>query len=353
MRDAATEIVIDALGEIDVGARPLVIDEETGHLASALTQAGRSAAVWLRRFSDAGSATPWPRGGPYSSALIRLQKSKDALDFALHAASSVLPPDAPVIVFGANDEGIRSAAPHLDAVADDVATLVARRHCRLIMGKRTALIASHRDTLAAWRAVSEIAFPGQKRSWISYPGVFAKGALDVGTALLIDNQPDLTSSGPPPRILDFAAGTGVVAAAVRLRALAAAIDLIEIDTLALEAARENLAAVASDARAAQSVTDTANRVPLVRFMAGRSLADARGPYDLILSNPPIHDGVREDHRVLEALISDAPRYLNSGGELRIVVQRRVKASALIAAAFGHCEVIAENRQFRVLSGRTR
>lgn len=347
MSDAATEVMIDALGEIDVGARPLIVDEETGRLAKALAASGHEAAQWSRRVRDAGTGAAWPPAGPYSAALIRLPKSKDALDFALHAAASVVSSGASLIVFGANDEGVRSAASHLEAVADEVATLVTRRHCRVLMGKRRAQIANHRDTLAAWRATGEITLLGKKRPWINYPGVFAKGALDAGTALLLEHLPDLSGFGTPPRIVDFAAGTGVVAAAIRQRTPTAAIDLIEIDTLSLAAARENIATAASAGPYGSA------QPPETRFIAGRSLADARGPYDLILSNPPIHDGVREHYGVLEALIGVAPEKLATGGELRIVVQRRVKASALIEAAFGRCDSIAETSQFRVLSGRRR
>ena len=54
---------------------------------------------------------------------MRLPKAKDALDFALHAVASVVPAGAEIMVFGANDEGIRSAASHLEVVAEDVATV--------------------------------------------------------------------------------------------------------------------------------------------------------------------------------------------------------------------------------------
>lgn len=347
MSDAATEVMIDALGEIEVGARPVVVDEETGRLVTALAASGHEATQWSRRVCDAGAVAAWPPAGSYSSALIRLPKSKDALDFALHASASVVSSGASLIVFGANDEGIRSAWPHLEAVADDVITVVTRRHCRVLMGKRRAQIINHRATLAAWRVNGEITIPGKTRPWVSYPGVFAKGTLDTGTALLLKHLPDLSDFSALPRVLDFAAGTGVIAAAIQERAPSAAIDLIEIDTLALAAARENLATVAN--------TDPYGSVlpPAIRFIAGRSLGDARGPYDLILSNPPIHDGVREHHGVLNALITNAPEHLAPRGELRIVVQRRVNARTLIEAAFGRCDTIAETGQFRVLSGRRR
>ncbi len=338
MVDVATGVLIDALTGIAAGERPLVAWEETGALAVALAAGGASPCSWRRFATDTTSGAAWPDASgslACTSAFIRLAKAKDALDLALHATSASIPPRAPIIVFGANDEGIRSAARHLEAVADDIVTLETRRHCRVIAGRRRPSIANHRATLAAWRSSGTIELLGQRRNWIAYPGVFAKGGIDEGTALLLAHLPPTvprTGSGQGQRVLDFAAGTGVIAAAVRMTMPEAAVDLIEIDALALESAGEN--------------------VPGARLIAGASLnAAGAGSYNLILSNPPIHEGVAEDHRVLASFIADAPRHLVRGGELRIVVQRRIPATELMQRAFGNVQVIAETGRFRILSAR--
>ncbi len=326
--------MVDSLSAAELGPQPLVIDEDSGRMSTALSAAGLSPSAWHRRATAMGTGEPWPAPGHHSSALVRLPKSKDALDFALHAAAAVLPAGAVIVIFGANDEGIRSAAAHLDAVATDIQTLVTRRHCRVIAGRRKHIIEGHHASLAAWRHTGVVTLLGRTRPWISYPGVFAKGTLDDGTRLLIDSLAPIDSDA---RVLDFAAGTGIIAAAVLAQLPDAHIDVLEIDSLALEAARENL-----------------SLHPNVRFISGATLADAPAlRYELILSNPPIHDGVREDHSVLAALIAAAPERLTRGGELRIVVQRRVNAGALIETAFGRCDRILETGQFRILSGRTR
>ena len=334
MRDVATDVLIDLLDGIDIGERPLLVDEETGRLENALFASNVQAVHWLRRsvslYSDVGAAA-WPPPGDFTSSLIRLPKSKQALDFALAAAASVVSAGSAIVLFGANGEGVRSAATRLSVVADDVATIATRRHCRVLLGRRRSVIEGHRQSLAAWRTIGEIDLLGVKRPWVAYPGVFAEGDLDAGTALLIGT---LDPSSKAKRVLDFAGGTGVMAAAVRQLMPAAHIDLIEIDALALAAAREN--------------------VPSARLLAGQALGAAGDQrYDFILSNPPIHDGIAEDHRVLEALITEAPHLLNANGELRIVVQRRIAASRLMEATFGMCDLLAENGGFRVLAARRR
>lgn len=324
--DVAASVAVDCLDGIEPGSQPLVIGEESGLLARALRERASAPVEWLTREVRPGAGRPWPEAAVATSAFIRLPKAKDLLALLADAAASLLAPGAPIVLFGANEEGIRSAARGHEAVAEGLAVLAARRHCRVIAGRRQPVIASAKGSLAAWRTTVKVDVGGGPRPWVAYPGVFAKGGLDPGTALLIAN---LGAIGPGARVLDFAAGTGVVAAAVLERAPAVRIDMVEIDTLALAAAREN--------------------VPGAMALAGRDLSAAPAAgYDLIVSNPPIHDGVAESHAVLEALIRDAPRRLVPGGALVIVVQRRVAAAALLDAAFGDVDVVAEDARFRVL-----
>ena len=81
-------------------------------------------------------AAAWPPAGPFDLALVRLPKARDEQQMAAHAASSVLAPGGRLIVYGGNDEGIRSAAGMLDDCADGVETLAARGHGRVLSARR-------------------------------------------------------------------------------------------------------------------------------------------------------------------------------------------------------------------------
>ncbi len=332
--DIATSVVGDCLGNIALGARPLVIDEETGALAAALGRQGVQPGIWMRRATATTAGRIWPDAGPYSSALLRLPKAKDALDFALHAAAVVVSEGAPIVLFGTNEEGARSVSGRLAAVVDEVATVATKRHCRVMQGPRKAAITGHKSSVAAWRTEREISILGQRRSWISYPGAFARGGLDEGTALLLAHLPKLGAGdrGNGARVLDFAAGTGVIAAAMLQTTPGITADLVEIDALALAAAMEN--------------------VPAARAFPGASLQAVGGAkYDAILSNPPVHDGIEDDLTVLLALIAEAPRQLVRGGELRIVVQRRIVAAPMMEKVFGTVVREAVTGGFQVLSAK--
>ena len=318
---------LDGLGTI---RRPLIVDEGSGRLATACRSAGREPVVWLRA-AVAGlldAPRPWPPEGQFDGALIRLPKAKDALELALHAAASRLVPGAPIAVFGANAEGIRSVPRHLETVADQVETLATGHHSRVIWGRGRRKIDGHRARLLDWRQVREVAIAGASRTWVSYPGTFAKGGVDDGTAFLIRQ---LATLPPAHRVLDFAAGTGVIAAAVAMLSPGATTDLVEADTLAIEAAREN--------------------VPGARALIGDGIGAAGDRrYDLIVSNPPVHEGIAESRRVLDGLIAEAPRHLEPHGRLLLVVQRRIPVMAALAASFAKTRVVGDDGRFTVAVG---
>ena len=74
------------------------------------------------------------------------------------------------------------------------------------------------------------------------------------------------------------------------------------------------------------------------------IADAGAEdYDAILSNPPLHEGIAEDHAMLDRLVADAPSHLIPGGLLQIVVQRRVPRERRLAKHFASTETVDASR----------
>lgn len=333
------EVLIRALEKTPLEAPLLVAGDPTGRiLAWAVravaepddARAEGGVTVWTRRASASRPhALPWPEPGPYRAALLRLPKSREELAMSLHAVASVVVPGGRIWVYGANAEGARSAEPHIARVLDAVQTVETRGHARVMVGERPERIAGLRADLAHWRRTVPSVLAGGTVNFVTYPGLFAKGALDPATALLIGALPKLS---PGSRFVDFGCGSGIVARAILARSPGTAALLIDNDAVAIAAVRENVPG--ADARVACDLTT----------MATRSV-------DLVVSNPPIHDGKSEDHAVIEKLIGEAPRVLRVGGTLLIVVQRRVGAAGLMRAAFGNVEQVAVGGAFEVLRAR--
>jgi 16S rRNA (guanine1207-N2)-methyltransferase len=321
-------VVIMALDALEAGAQPLIVDESAGQLAAALHARGSEPQVWQRFASAGDTAAPWPMAAECTSAFVRLGKDRRALALALDAAASVVAPGGAIVLFGANAEGVKSAGKTLDEVADDVVTVDTRRHSRVLAGRRRHDIPGLRGSLDAWREEHEITLNGKARPWISYPGVFASGQLDDGTAMLLDR---LSAIPRGSAVLDMACGSGIIGAVVREQIAEAGVDLVDNDAVAIAAAREN--------------------VPGATIICGDGLAAApRARYDAILANPPIHDGVTESFAFLQQLIAEAPSRLKRDGILQIVIQRRIRALPWFEAAFKEAAIVAQDRRFQIIRG---
>ena len=326
--DGPTSVVMQALDALDAGVRPLVVDEASGQLAAALHARGAEPRIWRRFAARDEIASAWPSGDGCTSAFVRLGKDRRALAMALHAAASVVAPGGAIVLFGANAEGVKSAGKALDDVAEGVETVDTRKHSRVLAGRRRADIPGLRSTLDAWREVREIMLNGRARPWISYPGVFAGGGLDDGTAMLLAHLPPLA---PGVTVLDMACGSGIIGAAVRELAPETVVDLVDSDAVAIAAAHENL--------------------PGGTVICGDGLAAApRARYDVILSNPPIHDGVEESLAFLQGLIAEAPARLKHDGVLQVVIQSRIRALPWFEAAFKEATIVAQDRRYQIIRG---
>ena len=326
---AADDLIRRSLDAIAFGGR-ILLANQGGALPSLLAARGLALGLWNRRLVGSGKAAPWPPAGPFDVALLRLPKAKDEQEMAVHACLSVLASDGRVIVYGGNEEGIRSAAGMLERLCGGIEMLATRGHGRVLAAHRPADPSQLRAPLPAWRTTTTLEIADSRRDWVSYPGIFATNRIDEGTALLIGALPPLR---PGARVLDYACGSGVIGAGAAALAPGIVLELLDNDSVALEAAREN--------------------VPGAHLHLGAALAivgSAR--YDAILSNPPLHKGLVEDHAQLEQLIADAPAHLQPGGILQIVVQRRVPLDRLLSQHFATVTTPAENGRYRVWRAAT-
>lgn len=320
---AADALIRSCIDDMTLDGRVLLANQ-AGTLPDLMRSRGLEPEVWNRRSGRVPPLT-WPNHGPFDAALLRLPRSKDEVEMSLHALLGALRPDGRLIVYGGNDEGIRSVGPLLRQLCGEVDTLATRGHGRVLAARRPRHIAGLRDTLAAWRRQAIITIAGVERSWVSYPGVFASGRIDEGTALLISALPALASKA---RVLDFGCGSGVISATVIAAEPTLMVHMLDNDAVALEAAHEN--------------------VPAATHTLGTRVLDAPGrAYEAILSNPPLHLGSTATNTMLERLIAEAPDLLAPGGVLDIVVQRRIPLDRIFARHFGTAGVVAENGHYRV------
>ena len=302
----------------------LVLGDPAPHLPRALAQTGHAVTRWRRALTRGQLCSSWPPSGPFGEVWVRMPRSSLEAAMLLHAAAARVADGARIHLYGAGNEGIRSAARHFPEGTEAPVTLVIKRRCRVLGATRRAP-PPHPDGLDSWEIRAPVDWGAGRRDWTFYPGVFACGRLDAATALLIDCLPALPAGA---RLLDFGAGTGIIAAAALERgAPGAEAVLLERDAIALVAASGN--------------------VPGATLVLGRSIAALPGPFDLIVSNPPIHAGSAQSLHTVEELVRDAPAVLARGGRLLLVAQRRLPVARILEKTFPHINTIDDRESFRV------
>ncbi|TWA81221.1 16S rRNA m(2)G 1207 methyltransferase [Azospirillum brasilense] len=322
-------VAAEALADRRPQGRILVAGDTDGAMEEALTEGGAEVVSWHRLGLDGKPATPWPADGAFDGAVLRLPRGWAAFEMALHALAARLPAGAPLWIAGSNDEGITSAPKRFDGLAEGVETLTIKRRARLLETRRTS--DSAKGNLEDWRETVALPLPGRDGALdlVSYPGLFAHGRLDTGTECLLQVLPEIAAG---TAVLDFGCGAGVIARAVRERTPDARLTLLDIDAVALHAARQN--------------------VPDAECVLSDGLAGlgARERFGLIVSNPPLHRGKDEDFGMLEALVAGTKQYLKLRGSLVAVTQRTAGVGKLFKTAFGHADLLLETPQFQVWKG---
>jgi 16S rRNA (guanine1207-N2)-methyltransferase len=138
-------------------------------------------------------------------------------------------------------------------------------------------------------------------------GVFGSKAVDIGTAVLLNETPRPPETG---EVLDLGAGYGPIAVALARQAPAARVWAVDVNERALELAREN---AERNSAPNVAVARPDGVPPEIRFAA-------------IYSNPPVRVGKKPLH---DLLLEWLPR-LQPEGRAYLVVQRNLGADSLAA-----------------------
>lgn len=246
-------------------------------------------------------------------------KNKPEAHFQLMNLLSLLPVGSDVFVVGENRSGVRSA----EQMLADFCTLNkvdSARRCGLYHGtleKQPVF-----DAEQAWQS-----YQNDDLTIKTLPGVFSRDGLDLGSKLLLSTL----SPHSKGKVLDLGCGAGVLSVAFARHSPKIRLTLTDVSAAAIEASKATLAA---------------NGVEGYVFPSN-VYSDVQGRFDMILSNPPFHDGLQTSLDATTKLIRAAATHLNIGGELRIVANAFLPYPSLLDEVFGHHEVLAQTGRFKV------
>jgi len=348
---AADQLLLDELASGGLG-RLLIVNDEFGALTVAL--APHQPVVWsdsvLSRSAIAanlaangqaelaeeqiitGEQTP---AGSFDTVLLRVPKTSALLDHQLQAIGRGVTGSSRVVGTGMVRHIHRSTLASFERWIGETKTSLAKRKARLIYADVAAAVA----TTAPSTSVQSSEFVTDDGvTVVEMPGTFSAGHVDVGTALLIDVLRDVDPPAAGASVVDLGCGNGIVGASLAAQWRSASFELLDVSDLAVAAAQKTWErnGLGSDAtiRAADGLT---------------GVADAS--VDVVVTNPPFHQGHALDRDLTDRLLADAARVLAANGSAYVVVQRHLKLHATMARWFDSVETISKHPTHVVLEVR--
>ncbi len=170
-------------------------------------------------------------------------------------------------------------------------------------------------------------YRGENLRFLTDAGVFSRGEVDFGTDVLLNALPENLSG----RVLDLGCGWGAVGVSVGKKYPACQIVMSDVNVRALELAAKNAAANGVRAETVQS----------------DGLDSVEGPFDHILTNPPIRAG----KQVIYRLFAQSAEKLAEGGALYIVIRKQQGAESAVKylkTIFEQAETVEKSGGFWVI-----
>ena len=155
-------------------------------------------------------------------------------------------------------------------------------------------------------------------------GVFSKNGIDYGSRVLLENyQPEGAKT-----LLDVGCGYGTLGLTLAKK-FDLSVTMVDVNSRALDLCRQN----AIDNAVSNTEIELSNIYEAVSEK-----------YDAIISNPPIRAGKEVVHEILTGAFD----YLNDGGHLTIVIQKKQGAPSAqrkMEEVFGNCQLVARDKGY--------
>mgnify|MGYP003602228957 CR=1 FL=1 len=253
-------------------------------------------------------------------------KNKQEVSFQLNQILSQAPIGQELLIIGENRSGVRSAEKMLQPLGN-IHKIDSARRCGLYHFQLQQK--PHFELSRYWKVYQHPQLA--ELSVHCLPGVFSAGELDHGTALLLSTLTQKVQG----RVLDLGCGAGVIGSYLKQQNPRIELVMSDIHAMALASAERTL-----------RENDLSGEV-----IASDVFSDLQGKFNLIISNPPFHDGIDTAYRAVQELVAQAKWFLVQGGELRIVANSFLPYPELLEQAFGAYDVLAKTNKFKVYTVR--
>ena len=372
LNSAADPFVSTAAQHITTGAITLA-EDNIASLRQAQQQASPSHNLRHIPFHEYVSKEP---PATIDIAIINLlyQPAKTWTLYGLQVAAYALKPGGQLYVVGAKDRGILSIAKHMQEIFGNVETLLISKGHRVVSSRKIDHTPTH-STAEKILSQNRTHFPqilsranpslsiednpnnSQDEIFLSQnrthfpqipsrsanapagsslldtlygPSVFAQGKLDEGTRLLIE----ALQVQPADEALDIGCGAGYLGLHIARQANRGHVTMVD-------------ASLATVALAQRNITESG--LPNINVLpSDGAQAVLSQHFDLVVTNPPFHQGGIQTTEIAERFIREAAHVLRPQGRFYLVANRFLKYEPTLKAHFNNVTEVGGNTRFKVL-----
>ncbi len=317
------------LDEHGVGTEALAPNASVAVLSNRVDVAqAMGAAGWDAHFSDF-DFSPWPEQG-LDAVFLRLAKEKPVVHHVVNAAAGRLAPGGRLLLTGGKQQGIKSYAQHAARCLGGELLYKKTGAAYLAVITRGPAPAAPLDD-----KVYPLLRPAVREDellFFSKPGLYGWDKVDEGSALLVRHLAALAGERTPRSVCDLGCGYGYLS--VHAQRLFAPQRIVASDNnaAAVAACARNLAAqgAAAEVRAAD---------------CGEGI-DER--FDLVLCNPPFHQGFGVERDLTARFVAAARRLTAGDGMALFVTNAFIPIERIARAHFRTVTTVAENGRFKLV-----
>lgn len=275
---------------------------------------------------------------PAELVLIKIPKTLALLEDQLHRLRPILSAHSRIVAAGMAKHIHRSTLSLFERLIGPTQTSLAHKKARLIFCQWQAAGDILPSPYPQRYVLDHPALPQGSLELSNHANVFSREKLDIGTRFFLDHLPGKESFD---HVLDLGCGNGLLGIVAAHRYKPARVSFVDESYMALASARENFnKAFGTDEHA--------------HFQVGDCLQDvAPQSVDLILNNPPFHQGNVVGEHIAVRMFTQAKEALARHGQLWVVANRHLPYRQVLQRLFGNCKLAAANNKFVVLQALKR
>jgi 16S rRNA (guanine1207-N2)-methyltransferase len=238
------------------------------------------------------------------------QPSNAWMIYGLQVAGYALKPGGHLYVVGAKDRGVLSMAKRMQTYFGNVETLAISKGQRVLCSRKNKEMDRN----------------------IEAPFIepFAEGKLDEGTRLLLEALEVRTTD----EALDIGCGAGFIGIHIARLATNGHVTMVDASLAAVDAARRRVRR-----------SDLAN-VQVLPSDGAQAVLSQR--FNLVVTNPPFHQGGIQTTETAERFIREAAQVLRPRGRFYLVANRFLKYEPMLRTCFKMIEEVGGNTRYKVL-----